>query len=77
MEHALDRRTVLHQVIEQLGGRHDGKQFALAQIAPFLALAQVIDDDQPGPAPRLQAGDQIGSDEAAPPVMTIMAPKYP
>src|SRR5262249_57628825 len=69
----------------QLAGGYDIGDLALAEVAPFVRVAERIVDDNVGAPGLVQAGDQIGTDEAgsAPdphhrsPAATIASPLPP
>src|SRR5262249_491680 len=48
----------------QIAGRHEVGDLALAEVAPFGRVAERVVDDNVGAPGLVQAGDQIGTDEA-------------
>ncbi len=44
-------------------GRDDGGELALGEVAPFVAVAEPVADDEIMPSARLERSDQIGADE--------------
>ena len=45
-------------------GRDQRRQFALSQIAPFVAVAEPVADDEIGSPALFERGDEIRADEA-------------
>ena len=52
------------QPADQLAGRHDVGELALAEIAPLAGIPERVVDDNISTSGLVQAGDQIGTDEA-------------
>ena len=50
MKHGLDRIAEPVEPIEQPVGRHDLVEIALRDVAPFVAAAEAVDDDEVGAA---------------------------
>jgi hypothetical protein len=66
MKHRLDGAAMVGEEIEQLLRRQDVGQLSFGDVAPLVALAEVVAEHQVGAAARLEGGQQVGADEAGP-----------